>query len=50
MEVGWEGLEGSQAVIYVFVAVGSVSMVKYSFGDVRELVIVECVGAIGLNC
>jgi hypothetical protein len=43
-------LEGSQAVIYIFVAVGNVSMVKSSFVDVRGLEIVERVGAIELNC
>jgi hypothetical protein len=43
-------LKGSQARVYVFVAVRNISMVKSEFVDVGVLVIVESVGAIELNC
>jgi hypothetical protein len=43
-------LEGSQAKVYVFVAVENISMVKSEFVDMGELVIVESIGVIKLNC
>jgi hypothetical protein len=42
-------LEGSPAEVYVFVAVGYVSLVESSLVDVGELVTVERVSVIGLD-